>query len=93
MKYKVTYYDPELEKSVTKNCYEFYMDYATSGNDRFVFMPVDDPIKIYKTQCIYQPKLYPVFRKGRFELVAEGFVFDIGSFSYMMSNVKIEEKD
>ena len=50
MKFKVSYYDYDTNKYVTKECYHmsFY-------NGVFEFMPVDDPIKIYKSIIIDHP--------------------------------------
>ena len=50
MKFKVSYYDYDTNKYVTKECYHmsFY-------NGVFEFMPVDDPIKIYKSIIIHHP--------------------------------------
>ena len=48
MKFKVSYYDYDTDKYVTKECYRmsFY-------DGVFEFMPVDDPIKIYKSINFY----------------------------------------
>ena len=50
MKFKVSYYDYNTDKNVTKECYRmsFY-------DGVFEFMPVDDPIKIYKSIIIDHP--------------------------------------
>ena len=47
MKFKVSYYDYDTDKYVTKECYRmrFY-------DGVFEFMPVDGPIKIYKSIII-----------------------------------------
>ncbi len=50
MKFKVSYYDFDTDKYVTKVCYRmsFY-------DGVFEFMTVDDPIKIYKSIIIDHP--------------------------------------
>jgi len=50
MKFKVTYYDYDSGKSVTKNCYRM-----NSYDGKFEFIPVDDPIKFYKSLSIDHP--------------------------------------
>jgi hypothetical protein len=50
MKFKVTYYDYDSGKSVTKDCYRM-----NSCDGKFEFIPVDDPIKIYKSLSIDHP--------------------------------------
>ena len=50
MKFKVSYYDFDTDKFVTKDCYRmsFY-------EGKFEFMPVDNPIRIYKSVSIDHP--------------------------------------
>lgn len=54
MKFKVTYYDYETDKSVTKACID--IDYNTT-NDNFSFTPVDNPVRIYKSVTIDHPRV------------------------------------
>lgn len=52
MKFKVTYYDYDADKSVTKDCVE--VNYNTTDKN-FSFIPVDNPVKIYKAVIIDHP--------------------------------------
>lgn len=52
MKFKVTYYDIETDRSVTKDCLEMSSNII---DDNFSFTPVDNPVKIYKSITIDRP--------------------------------------
>lgn len=54
MKFKVTYYDIDIDGSTVKDCYD--IDYNTV-DDTFWFTPVDNPVKIYKSIVIDHPKV------------------------------------
>lgn len=49
----VTYYDIETDKKVTKKCLSF--SFNGYEPDDFMFMPVDDPVTIYKLVTISHP--------------------------------------
>ena len=50
MKFKVSYYDYDTDKSVTKDCDQ--MDFV---DGKCSFIPVNNPIKIYKSVIIDHP--------------------------------------
>jgi len=54
MKFKVSYYDYDSDKFVTKDCDS--MDFS-NGDYQFSFYPVDNPVKIYKAITIDHPKI------------------------------------
>lgn len=47
MKFKVSYYDYDTDKYVTKDCDEMHF-----GDGKFSFYPVDNPFKSYKMVII-----------------------------------------
>ena len=50
MKFKVSYYDYDSDKFVTKDC-----DRMNFSNGEFSFYPVDNPCTIYKSISIDHP--------------------------------------
>ena len=52
MKFKVSYYDYEANKHLTKDC-----DRMEFKDGNFSFYPVDNPVKIYKAVIIDHPKV------------------------------------
>ena len=50
MKFKVSYYDYDTDKYVTKDC-----DRMEFKDGKFSFDPVDNPVKIYKAVIIDHP--------------------------------------
>jgi hypothetical protein len=68
MKFKVSYYDYDSDKFVTKDCDR--MDFK-DGN--FSFYPVDNPVKIYKAITINHPKVSIHQDADRMKMVVEGY--------------------
>lgn len=52
MRTTVTYYDIDIDKAITKNCFEFKFH---QKEDYFSFTPVDDPVTMYKSVIINSP--------------------------------------
>jgi hypothetical protein len=72
MKFKVTYYDVETGKGVTKNCVE--IDYKEHNFERnFSFIPVDDPPSIYKSVIIDHPRVGIYQNERCIRIVVEGY--------------------
>jgi len=68
MKFKVSYYDYDSDKFVTKDCDK--MDFS---NGEFSFYPVDNPVKIYKAVIIDHPKVSIHQNNNRMKMVVEGY--------------------
>lgn len=86
MKFKVTYYDYDTDKLVTKDC--DYIDY--SAEDKyFSFTPVDDPPRIYKSVIINHPRVNIYQNKWVVKIVVEGYQGMNGG-GYSKTNTVIE---
>lgn len=57
MKFKVSYYDYDTDKYVTKDCDRMDFSNGRFSNEEFHFYPVDNPVKIYKAIIIDHPKV------------------------------------
>ncbi len=68
MKFKVSYYDYDSDKFVTKDC-----DRMEFSNGEFHFYPVDNPVKIYKAITINHPKISVYQNKGRIKIIITGY--------------------
>ena len=68
MKFKVSYYDYDTDKYVTKDCDR--MDYS---NGQFYFYPVDNPVKIYKAIIIDHPKVTIYQDRDRMKIIVAGY--------------------
>ena len=84
MKFKVSYYDFDIDKYVTKECYRmsFY-------DGVFEFMPVDDPIKIYKSIIIDHPIFSVSQNTGFISISVVGYQYTKNGF-YEKTTTKIE---
>ena len=84
MKFKVSYYDYDTDKYVTKECYRmsFY-------DGVFEFMPVDDPIKIYKSIIIDHP-IFSVSQNTGFISISVVGYQDTKNGFYEKTTTKIE---
>ena len=74
MKFKVTYYDYDSDKSIEKDC--IAIDYAPSEENKFSFIPVDNPVKIYKTVVIDRPVVnigYNSYNKDKLQIYVDGY--------------------
>lgn len=70
MKFKATYYDVETDKSVTKNC----IDITYEAMDKsFSFMPVDDPVRSYKTVTIDHPRVSVHQNDRGISIIVDGY--------------------
>lgn len=88
MKFKVTYYDIETDKSITKDCVE--MDYNNRDDENtFSFMPVDNPPKIYKSIVIDHPKISIHQHDGDIRILITGYQY-MKSGGYNKTSTTIE---
>jgi hypothetical protein len=85
MKFKVTYYDIETDSSVVKDCCEINYD----GKGNFLFTPVDNPVKIYKSITINRPEVSIYQSEGKIRIVVDGFQY-IKNYGYDKTITKIE---
>jgi len=70
MKFKVSYYDRDTDKQITKDCYRMKFK-----NDEFYFYPVDNPVKIYKAVVIYHPIVTIHQNKDKLSISVEGYQY------------------
>lgn len=70
MKYKVSYYDYEANKHLTKDC-----DRMEFKDGNFSFYPVDNPVKIYKAVIIDHPKVSIHQNKDKLSISVEGYQY------------------
>jgi hypothetical protein len=70
MKFKVTYYDIDTDKAVTKDC--IHTDYNTVDKN-FSFMPVDNPPRIYKSLIIDHPIVGIYQNEYGLKIIVEGY--------------------
>lgn len=84
MKFKVSYYDIETDKSVTKDC-----DKMKFSDDEFHFYPVDNPVKIYKAVIIDHPKVSIYQDQDRITIYVKGYQC-MASGGYWRTDTKIE---
>lgn len=68
MKFKVRYYDYDVDKQVTKDC-----DKMEFKDGEFHFYPVDNPVKIYKAVSISHPKLTIHQNKDKLSISVAGY--------------------
>lgn len=87
MNLQVSYDDPDSGDRLTKICLDFHYE---SGDSKLEFMPVDDPVKIYKTHVIYHPIIKIDYRRDSLRLDIDGFCYIKGE--YIKSLVIIENK-
>ncbi len=75
MKFQVTYYDIETDKSMTKECYDFNHNGMTSP-DSLWFTPVDVPVVKYKPVIISHPIISIFQTKDRgIKIIVEGYQY------------------
>jgi hypothetical protein len=93
MKARVKYFDYELNEMVEKNCEDFY--YTTSNMFEFEFMPVDDPVRIYKSVVIIRPKIMINYRKeyNELNLMVDGFQYTKNGYSLTTTTITIKEDE
>ena len=70
MKFKVTYYDYYTDSVVTKDCHSL-----TWTQGLFEFVPVDNPVKIYKAVIIDHPKVSIHQNKDKLSISVEGYQY------------------
>ena len=71
MKFKVKYYDYDSNNTIEKDCFEFNCD---TKENKFYFIPVDNPVKIYKSVIIDSPVTYfKYIDGGKFKFIVEGY--------------------
>ena len=68
MKFKVSYYDYEADKHLTKDC-----DRMEFKDGYFSFYPVDNPVKIYKSIVIDHPKVNIYQDRDRMKIIVTGY--------------------
>ena len=70
MKLKVTYYDIDVNKVVEKTCFDFETDNQANV---FVFTPIDEPVKQYKSVCIDHPNIQTYWNNNKLKIIIEGY--------------------
>jgi hypothetical protein len=86
MKFKVSYYDYDSDKYVTKDCDR--MDFS-NGDYQFSFYPVDNPVKIYKGIGIDHPKVSIHQNNDRIKIHITGYQYT-GEGGYEKTETIIE---
>ena len=84
MKFKVSYYDYDSDKYVTKDC-----DRMDFSNGEFYFYPVDNPVKMYKSVVIDHPKVSIHQNKDRMKIIVTGYQY-AGEGNYERTETIIE---
>ena len=70
MKFKVSYYDYDTDKQLTKDC-----DRMEFKDGEFHFYPVDNPVKIYKAVVIDHPIVTIHQNKDKLSISVEGYQY------------------
>ena len=70
MKFKVSYYDYDTDKQITKDC-----DRMEFKDGEFHFYPVDNPVKIYRAVSISHPKVTIRQNKDKLSICVEGYQY------------------
>jgi hypothetical protein len=84
MKFKVTYYDHDTDKQLTKDC-----DKMEFKDGDFSFYPVDNPVNIYKALIIDHPKV-SIYQDGdRIKIIVTGYQY-MKKGGYWLTNTIIE---
>lgn len=88
MKFKVTYYDYDTDKRITKDC-----DKMVFKDGKFSFYPVDNPVKIYKAVVIDHPIVSIHQNKDKLSISVEGYQYikDGGSWRTTTEIVNVIE--
>jgi len=68
MKFKVSYYDFDTDKYVTKDC-----DWMEFKDGDFLFRPVDNPVKSYKSVSISHPKVTIYQDRDNMKIIVTGY--------------------
>jgi hypothetical protein len=68
MKFKVSYYDFDTDKHLTKDC-----DKMEFKDGNFSFYPVDNPVKSYKSVSIDHPKVTIFQDSYRLKIIVTGY--------------------
>ena len=68
MKFKVSYYDFDTDKHLTKDC-----DRMEFKDGNFSFYPVDNPVKSYKSIGIDHPKVAIYQDRDRMKIIVTGY--------------------
>jgi len=84
MKFKVSYYDYDTDKYVTKDCDEMHFD-----NGKFSFYPIDDPVKSYKLVIIHHPIITIHQNKDKLSISVVGYQY-IKEGGYWQTTTTIE---
>ena len=84
MKFKVSYYDYDSDKFVTKDC-----DRMDFSNGEFYFYPVDNPVKMYKSVGIDHPKISIHQNNDRIKIHITGYQY-AGEGNYERTETIIE---
>ena len=85
MKFKVSYYDYDTDKYVTKDC-----DRMDFSNGEFHFYPVDNPVKMYKSVVIDHPKVSIHQNNDRIKIHITGYQYIMGEGGYERTETIIE---
>ena len=84
MKFKVSYYDYDTDKQLTKDC-----DRMEFKDGEFHFYPVDNPVKIYRAVSISHPKVTIHQNKDKLSIFVEGYQYRKEG-GYMLTGAIIE---
>ena len=84
MKFKVSYYDYDTDKYVTKDC-----DRMDFSNGEFYFYPVDNPVKMYKSVVIDHPKVSIHQDRDGMKIIVTGYQCMKDGF-YEKTTTKVE---
>jgi hypothetical protein len=68
----VEYYDVESDSVVTKKCLEF----SSESPKSFSFLPVDEPVKFYKTIVIDHPLVFVYGNEYRTRIDVSGYQYN-----------------
>lgn len=89
MKFKVSYYDYEANKHLTKDC-----DRMEFKDGNFSFYPVDNPVKIYRAVGISHPKVSIYQNKDKLSIRVEGYQYmKEGGSSFTVTTIENVRED
>ena len=85
MKFKVSYYDYDTDKYVTKDC-----DRMEFKDGNFSFYPVDNPVKSYKAVIIDHPKVTIYQDRDCMKIIVTGYQWSAYDGGYWRTETIIE---
>ena len=89
MKFKVSYYDYDTDKHITKDC-----DRMEFKDGYFSFYPVDNPVKIYRAVGISHPKVSIYQNKDKLSIRVEGYQYmKEGGSSFTVTTIENVRED